>query len=191
MLPGASTSSPVNGPGARGHSGQLRRRGGVTSSSQETRRLVDRACRAAEDAFRSFGHSGREERSTFLHTIADEIEARAEDITRMGDTGVRIAGGQASRRAQPYHRSVAAVCGAYPVGQPSGQAARYGFFPTDSRLPVPTSKWFSARSDRSPFSGPPTFRWRFRQREGTLPLPWRRAARSLSRGIRPIPAPVR
>lgn len=52
--------------------------------------LVDRACRAAEEAFRSFGYATSEERSTFLRTIADEIDARAEDVTRIGtqETGL-------------------------------------------------------------------------------------------------------
>ena len=46
--------------------------------------LVDRACRAAEEAFGSFGTSGRGERSTLLRAIADEIDALAEDITLIG-----------------------------------------------------------------------------------------------------------
>ena len=46
--------------------------------------LVDRACRAAEDAFWSYGYSTRAERAAFLNAIADEIEARAAAITEIG-----------------------------------------------------------------------------------------------------------
>ncbi len=52
--------------------------------------LVDRACRAAEEAFASYGYSTREERAALLSTIAVEIEARAEAITGIGtqETGL-------------------------------------------------------------------------------------------------------
>ena len=52
--------------------------------------LVDRACEAAEEAFWSYGYSSREERAAFLNAIADEIEARAEQITEIGtqETGL-------------------------------------------------------------------------------------------------------
>ncbi|WP_376870588.1 aldehyde dehydrogenase (NADP(+)) [Albirhodobacter sp. R86504] len=52
--------------------------------------LVDRAAEAAEDAFLSYGYSSRAERAAFLNAIADEIEARAEEITAMGcaETGL-------------------------------------------------------------------------------------------------------
>jgi alpha-ketoglutaric semialdehyde dehydrogenase len=46
--------------------------------------LVDRAARAAEDAFWSFGSATRETRAALLNAIADEIEARAEAITEIG-----------------------------------------------------------------------------------------------------------
>lgn len=46
--------------------------------------LVDRACRAAEEAFWTYGYSTRQERAVFLNTIADEIDARAEEITEVG-----------------------------------------------------------------------------------------------------------
>lgn len=51
---------------------------------------VDRACVAAEEAFWSYGYSTRADRAAFLNTIADEIEARAEDITAIGtqETGL-------------------------------------------------------------------------------------------------------
>jgi len=55
-----------------------------------TPELVDRACKAAEQAFWSLGYSTREARATFLNAIADEIEARAEAITEIGtqETGL-------------------------------------------------------------------------------------------------------
>ena len=55
-----------------------------------TPELVDRACQGAEEAFRSFGSSTRQERSALLHAIADEIEARAGAITLIGtqETGL-------------------------------------------------------------------------------------------------------
>ncbi len=45
--------------------------------------LVNRACDAAEDAFWSYGYSGREERAALLAAIADAIEARADAITEI------------------------------------------------------------------------------------------------------------
>ncbi len=55
--------------------------------------LVDEACRAAEEAFSSFGYSAREDRAIFLEAIADEIEARADDITQIAsqETGLPVA----------------------------------------------------------------------------------------------------
>ncbi len=55
-----------------------------------TPELVDRAAKAAEEAFWSFGYSSRAERAAFLNAIADEIEARAEAITQIGveETGL-------------------------------------------------------------------------------------------------------
>ncbi|MEQ8589597.1 MAG: aldehyde dehydrogenase (NADP(+)) [Roseitalea porphyridii] len=52
--------------------------------------LVDAACKAAEEAFQSYGYSSREDRAKFLHAIADEIEARGEQITEIGtsETGL-------------------------------------------------------------------------------------------------------
>ncbi|MCB9993603.1 MAG: aldehyde dehydrogenase (NADP(+)) [Hyphomicrobiaceae bacterium] len=51
---------------------------------------VDRACKAAEEAFWSYGYATRETRATFLDRIADEIEARGADITAIGtrETGL-------------------------------------------------------------------------------------------------------
>ncbi len=52
--------------------------------------LVDRACRAAEEAFDVYGQTSRDARAAFLETIADEIDARAEAITWIGtsETGL-------------------------------------------------------------------------------------------------------
>lgn len=51
---------------------------------------VDRAVQAAEEAFWSYGYSPREERAALLDAIADEIEARGEQITAIGsaETGL-------------------------------------------------------------------------------------------------------
>jgi alpha-ketoglutaric semialdehyde dehydrogenase len=45
---------------------------------------VDAAAQAAEEAFWSFGYSSRAERAALLNAIADEIEARGEEITAIG-----------------------------------------------------------------------------------------------------------
>lgn len=47
--------------------------------------LVARACEAAHAAFPAFAATTREDRATLLDTIADEIEARAEAITQIGN----------------------------------------------------------------------------------------------------------
>jgi alpha-ketoglutaric semialdehyde dehydrogenase len=51
---------------------------------------VDQAAKAAEEAFWSYGYSSRDDRAVFLNAIADEIEARADDITQIGsrETGL-------------------------------------------------------------------------------------------------------
>jgi alpha-ketoglutaric semialdehyde dehydrogenase len=61
--------------------------------------LVDRACAAAEDAFWSYGHTTREARAGFLDAIAEEIEARADAITKIGteETGLPAARLQGER----------------------------------------------------------------------------------------------
>ncbi|MEJ2299246.1 MAG: aldehyde dehydrogenase (NADP(+)) [Woeseiaceae bacterium] len=63
------------------------------SFSAGTAADVDRACRAAEDAFWSFGYTARKERAAFLNAIADEIEARGDAITEIGcaETGLPAA----------------------------------------------------------------------------------------------------
>ena len=55
-----------------------------------TPQLVDAACKAAEEAFWSYGYSTREDRAAFLNAIADEIEARGDAITEIGtqETGL-------------------------------------------------------------------------------------------------------
>lgn len=52
--------------------------------------LVDAACKAAEEAFWTYGYSTREERAAFLNAIADEIDARGPQITQIGtqETGL-------------------------------------------------------------------------------------------------------
>ncbi|MCI4666464.1 MAG: aldehyde dehydrogenase (NADP(+)) [Neomegalonema sp.] len=52
--------------------------------------LVDKAVRAAEEAFQTYGYTTREERAAFLEAIADEIDARGDAITAMGmaETGL-------------------------------------------------------------------------------------------------------
>lgn len=51
---------------------------------------VHTAVEAAELAFMDYGYSSREARATFLNTIADEIDARGDDITKIGcsETGL-------------------------------------------------------------------------------------------------------
>ncbi|MBY6089920.1 aldehyde dehydrogenase (NADP(+)) [Maritimibacter alkaliphilus] len=60
---------------------------------------VDAACEAAEEAFWTYGYSTREERAIFLETIADEMEARAEQITEIGhrESGLPVARMQGER----------------------------------------------------------------------------------------------
>ena len=55
-----------------------------------TAQQVDDACQAAEDAFWSYGYSTAKDRAAFLNAIADEIEARGEQITEIGtqETGL-------------------------------------------------------------------------------------------------------
>ena len=52
--------------------------------------LIDEAAKAAEEAFWSYGYSTRLSRAEFLNSIADEIEARAAEITEIGtqETGL-------------------------------------------------------------------------------------------------------
>nr|WP_321454725.1 aldehyde dehydrogenase (NADP(+)) [uncultured Cohaesibacter sp.] len=65
------SSAPVSGP--------------AHDFSKGTPDLVAKACEAAEEAFWSYGYSSREERAAFLECIADEIEARAAEITETGN----------------------------------------------------------------------------------------------------------
>ncbi|AQZ49944.1 aldehyde dehydrogenase (NADP(+)) [Martelella mediterranea] len=61
--------------------------------SAGTPELVDRAAKAAEEAFWSYGYTGRAKRAAFLRAIADEIETRADTITEIGteETGLPAA----------------------------------------------------------------------------------------------------
>lgn len=67
---GHFTSAPAHGPAHRFAAG--------------TPDLVDRACRAAEAAFWTWSATSREDRARFLEVIAEEIEARATEITEIG-----------------------------------------------------------------------------------------------------------
>lgn len=51
---------------------------------------IDDACRAAESAFETYGYLPSTARAEFLNAIADEIEARADQITQIGteETGL-------------------------------------------------------------------------------------------------------
>jgi len=51
---------------------------------------VNKAVEAAENAFLEYGYTSRETRAAFLNVIADEIESRGEDITKVGcaETGL-------------------------------------------------------------------------------------------------------
>jgi 2,5-dioxopentanoate dehydrogenase len=60
--------------------------GEAHSFSAGTAADVDTAVKAAEEAFWSYGYSSREERATLLEAIADEIEARGEEITKIGSS---------------------------------------------------------------------------------------------------------
>ncbi|MDB6182457.1 aldehyde dehydrogenase (NADP(+)) [Paracoccus fistulariae] len=46
--------------------------------------LVNRAADAAEQAFEIYAHTTREERAAFLEAIADEIDARGDQVTEIG-----------------------------------------------------------------------------------------------------------
>lgn len=52
--------------------------------------LVDKAAKAAEEAFWTYGYSTRAERAAFLNSIADEIDKRGDEITKVGsqETGL-------------------------------------------------------------------------------------------------------
>lgn len=67
--------------------------GAAHSFSVGTPQMIDDACVAAEDAFWSYGSSSREVRAAFLNAIADQIEARAKQITEIGtqETGLPAA----------------------------------------------------------------------------------------------------
>ena len=64
--------------------------GAADSFAVGTSALVDKAARAAEEAFLSYGYSTRAERAALLRSIADQIDARGDDITTIGvkETGL-------------------------------------------------------------------------------------------------------
>ncbi|PIB25572.1 2,5-dioxovalerate dehydrogenase [Amylibacter kogurei] len=64
--------------------------GDVHEFSVGTPELIDQAAQGGEDAFWSYGYSTRQTRADFLNTIADEIEARGDELTKIGsqETGL-------------------------------------------------------------------------------------------------------
>ncbi|MFC3076200.1 aldehyde dehydrogenase (NADP(+)) [Shinella pollutisoli] len=82
---GTFSSAPAHGPAHEFAAGTVE--------------LVNRAAEAAEEAFWSYGYSTAKERAAFLRAIADEIEARADDITEIGtqETGLPVARLQGER----------------------------------------------------------------------------------------------
>ncbi|WP_375691215.1 aldehyde dehydrogenase (NADP(+)) [Pseudooceanicola sp. LIPI14-2-Ac024] len=58
--------------------------GAAHDFSVGTPELVDRACKAAEEAFWTYGYTSRAARADFLDAIADEIEARGPQVTAIG-----------------------------------------------------------------------------------------------------------
>ncbi|MES0826970.1 aldehyde dehydrogenase (NADP(+)) [Ruegeria sp. SCP11] len=64
--------------------------GAPTQFSKGSPAFVDQAVEAAEAAFSSFGRASRARRAALLRTIADEIEARGDDLTQMAtqETGL-------------------------------------------------------------------------------------------------------
>jgi NADP-dependent aldehyde dehydrogenase len=83
--PGTFLSAPATGPARDYHLGSPD--------------LIDRAARAAEGAFDTYGRTSRATRAAFLHAIADAIEARADAITAIGtaETGLPAARLQGER----------------------------------------------------------------------------------------------
>ena len=67
--------------------------GGAHKFANGTVDLVNKAAKAAEDAFWSFGSSSIAVRAAFLDKIAEEIDARGSDITKIGseETGLPTA----------------------------------------------------------------------------------------------------
>lgn len=58
--------------------------GKANTFSEATADDVQRACQAAEDAFGPYSATSRAKRSEFLNRIADEIEARGDELTEIG-----------------------------------------------------------------------------------------------------------
>ena len=68
--------------------------GDANDFSVGTTDLVEKACAAAEDAFVTYGYSSRKERALFLNTIADEIDARGNDVTAIGTSETGLPAGR-------------------------------------------------------------------------------------------------
>lgn len=77
--------------------------GDADSFAAGTVELVDRACRAARDAFPLFAHASRFDRAKFLRRIAEEIDARGAEITEVGQ---RETGLPAARLDGERHRTM-------------------------------------------------------------------------------------
>lgn len=73
--------------------------GDPDSFSVGTPELVDQAAKAAEEAFWSYGYTTSAERAAFLRVIAEEIDARGDDVTAIGtkETGLPAARLQGER----------------------------------------------------------------------------------------------
>jgi NADP-dependent aldehyde dehydrogenase len=73
--------------------------GNPESYSRGSVELINEACEAAEVAFASYGYSSRAKRAEFLRKIADEIDSRGDEITRIGtlETGLPAARIQGER----------------------------------------------------------------------------------------------
>lgn len=73
--------------------------GAALTVSDATAGPIDRACRAAAEAFQHFGRTGRDARAALLEAIAREIDARGDAITATGsaETGLPAARLQGER----------------------------------------------------------------------------------------------
>ena len=128
--------------------------------------LVDRACRAAEDAFETFGFTSRAERAALLDAIADEIDARGPEITEIG---TRETAPPPRRSLSSRAHSVSEKCGV-----PRQTAARA--VPSGTRdscaTASATSPGVMARTARGAF--PPVARARSGA-SGVIPTAWNSA----------------
>ena len=152
--------------------------------------LVDRACKAAEEAFWSYGYSSREDRAAFLNAIADEIEARAEQITEIGsrETGLpegRLQGERGRTTGQLRIFAEHILKGDY-LDRRHDEAQ-----PDRQPLPRPDLKMVQRPIGPVAVFGASNFPLAFSPPVAIAPRRWLRAARSLSRATAPIPALAR